>query len=83
MEEIVPSSRVLLGRVEGGGGQNLPDNTISKIFQLDSTRSNLFSKLDSFWKSILVNSTSRRIQPFIQQVNKFDLYCTWKSSSTY
>ena len=52
MEEIVPSSRVLLGRVEGGGGQNLPDNTISKIFQLDSTRSNLFSKLDSFWKSI-------------------------------
>ena len=46
-------------------GQNLPNNTISKIFQPDIMRSNLFSKLDSFWKSILVNSTSRQIQPLI------------------
>ena len=64
-------------------GQNLPNNTIFKIFQLDSMRLNLFSKSDFFWKSILVNSTSRRIQPLIQHVNKFDLYCTWKLSSAY
>ena len=53
--------------------QNLPNNTILKIFQPDSMRSNLFSKLDSFWKPILTNSTSGQNQALQRQIYKFDV----------